>query len=68
MELVKREEGDVALMQRASEGTYAKGTYAEVRFAPSGLLALWPSPTLSTPRLGKKIAGLKFLIAAFHKS
>jgi hypothetical protein len=71
MEAVKREEGDAALMQRASEGTYAK-----VRFSPSGLVALWPcgllplglSDTLSTPRRGKKIAGLKFLIAAFHKS
>ena len=76
MEAVKREEGDTALMQRASEGSDAKGTYAEVRFSPSGLLAFWPSgflplspsDTLSTPRLGKKIAGLKFLIAAFHKS
>ena len=46
MEVVKREEGDAALMQRASEGTYAKGTYAEVRFSPSGLLALWPSTIL----------------------
>jgi hypothetical protein len=40
MEAVKREEGDAALMQRASEGTYAK-----VRFSPSGLVALWPSTT-----------------------
>lgn len=71
MEVVKREEGDAALMQRASEGTYAK-----VRFSPSGLVALWPCAllplepldSLSTPRPGKKIAGLKFLIAAFHKS
>jgi hypothetical protein len=37
MEAVKGEEGDAALMQRASEGTYAK-----VRFSPSGLVALWP--------------------------
>jgi hypothetical protein len=35
MEAVKREEGDAALMQRASEGTYAK-----VRFSPSGLVTL----------------------------
>lgn len=40
MEAVKREEGDAALMQRAYEGTYAK-----VRFSPSGLVALWPSTT-----------------------
>lgn len=40
MEAVKREEGDAALMQRASEGTYAK-----VRFSPSDLVALWPSTT-----------------------
>ena len=40
MEAVKREEGDTALMQRASEGSDAKGTYAEVRFSPSGLVAL----------------------------
>ncbi len=71
MEVVKREEGDATLMQRASEATYAK-----VRFSPCGLVALWPCgllplsswDTLSTPRLGKKIAGLKFLIAAFDKS
>jgi len=42
MEAVKREEGDTALMQRASEGSDAKGTYAEVRFSPSALVALWP--------------------------
>ncbi len=40
MEAVKREEGDAALMQRASEGTYAKE-----RFFPCGLVALWPSTT-----------------------
>ena len=57
MEVVKREEGDTALMQRASEGSDAKGTYAEVRFSPSGLLVFSHSPprTLSQlPDLVKK--------------
>jgi len=52
MEAVKREEGDAALMQRASEGTYAK-----VRFSPSGLVAFYHSDprTLSQlPDLVKK--------------
>ena len=43
MEAVKREEGDAALMQRASEGTYAKVKIFPLW--PCGLVALWPSTT-----------------------
>ena len=68
MEAVKREDGTRHLCRGLLKALMPKKDFSLVALWPCGLLPLGLSDTLSTPRRGKKIAGLKFLIAAFHKS